>query len=52
MVAEGRSGLRTGRGFYDWQGRDVTAEQQAVQRRILGLLRDGDRLPRFGALSR
>jgi 3-hydroxybutyryl-CoA dehydrogenase len=52
MVAEGRSGLRTGRGFYDWQGRDVAAEQQAVQRRILGLLRDGDRLPRFGALAR
>ncbi len=52
MIDEGRAGLRTGQGFYDWRERDVPAEQRAVQRRIVGLLRDGDRLPRFGALDR
>jgi len=50
MVAQGRSGLRDGEGFYDWRGRDVAAEQRAVQHRIVGLLREGGRLPRYGAL--
>jgi 3-hydroxybutyryl-CoA dehydrogenase len=52
MVAEGRSGLRTGQGFYDWRQRDVAAEQRDVQHRIVDLLREGGRLPRYAALSR
>jgi len=39
MVAEGRLGLKTGSGFYDYQGRDVAAYRADVLTRTLGMLR-------------
>ena len=39
MVADGRLGLKTGSGFYDYQGRDVTAYRRDVLGRTLGMLR-------------
>ena len=38
MVAEGRLGLKTGSGFYDYQGRDVAAYRRDVLARTLGML--------------
>jgi 3-hydroxybutyryl-CoA dehydrogenase len=39
MVAEGRLGLKTGSGFYDYAGRDVPAYRDDVLARTLGMLR-------------
>jgi len=39
MVAEGRLGLKTGSGFYDYEGRDVAAYRRDVLARTLGMLR-------------
>ena len=39
MVAEGRLGLKSGSGFYDYAGRDVGAYRRDVLARTLGLLR-------------
>jgi 3-hydroxybutyryl-CoA dehydrogenase len=39
MVAEGRLGLKTGSGFYDYAGRDVAAYRRDVLARTLGMLR-------------
>ena len=39
MVAEGRLGLKTGSGFYDYEGRDVGAYRRDVLGRTLGMLR-------------
>ena len=45
MMAEGRTGLREGRGFHDFRGTDVAAYQGAVLSRFVGLLRHLDLLP-------
>ena len=39
MMAEGRLGLKTGSGFYDYAGRDVGAYRDDVLARTLGMLR-------------
>jgi 3-hydroxybutyryl-CoA dehydrogenase len=39
MMAEGRLGLKTGSGFYDYEGRDVEAYRRDVLGRTLGMLR-------------
>ena len=39
MVGEGRLGLKTGSGFYDYAGRDVQAYRRDVLSRTLGMLR-------------
>ncbi|RZL65784.1 MAG: 3-hydroxybutyryl-CoA dehydrogenase [Variovorax sp.] len=39
MVAEGRLGLKSGSGFYDYAGRDVAAYRKEVLSRTLGELR-------------
>ena len=39
MVAEGRLGLKTGSGFYDYAGRDLVAYRADVLARTLGMLR-------------
>jgi 3-hydroxybutyryl-CoA dehydrogenase len=39
MMQEGRLGLKTGSGFYDYAGRDVAAYRRDVLARTLGLLR-------------
>lgn len=39
MMADGDLGLKTGRGFYDYRGRDVRAYRRDVLGRTLGLLR-------------
>lgn len=39
MVADGRLGLKTGSGFYDYEGRDVAAYRRDVLGRTLGMLR-------------
>jgi 3-hydroxybutyryl-CoA dehydrogenase len=39
MVAEGRLGLKTGSGFYDYAGRDLGAYRADVLSRTLGMLR-------------
>ena len=39
MVAEGRLGLKSGSGFYDYGGRDVAAYRRDVLSRTLGMLR-------------
>jgi 3-hydroxybutyryl-CoA dehydrogenase len=39
MMAEGRLGLKTGSGFYDYDGRDVAAYRRDVLGRTLGMLR-------------
>jgi 3-hydroxybutyryl-CoA dehydrogenase len=39
MMQEGRLGLKTGSGFYDYDGRDVAAYRRDVLARTLGMLR-------------
>jgi 3-hydroxybutyryl-CoA dehydrogenase len=39
MVAEGRLGLKSGSGFYDYAGRDLAAYRADVLARTLGMLR-------------
>ena len=39
MVAEGRLGLKTGSGFYDYAGRDIGAYRADVLERTLGMLK-------------
>jgi 3-hydroxybutyryl-CoA dehydrogenase len=39
MMDEGRLGLKTGSGFYDYAGRDVKAYRRDVLQRTLGMLR-------------
>jgi 3-hydroxybutyryl-CoA dehydrogenase len=39
MMAEGRLGLKSGSGFYDYAGRDVAAYRGDVLKRTLGMLR-------------
>jgi len=39
MMDENRLGLKTGRGFYDYAGRDVAAYRRDVLQRTLGMLR-------------
>lgn len=44
-MAEGRAGLRTGRGFFDWSKTDAEAYRREVMRRQLKLLRLLDLMP-------
>ncbi len=44
MMDEGRLGLKTGSGFYDYAGRDVPAYRRDVLQRTLGMLRHADLL--------
>jgi 3-hydroxybutyryl-CoA dehydrogenase len=44
-MAEGRNGLRSGQGFYDWTGRDVAAYRRETTARFVELLRTAGRLP-------
>jgi 3-hydroxybutyryl-CoA dehydrogenase len=37
-MAEGRTGLRTGKGFYDWAGRDIDAYRRERLGDLLGML--------------
>ena len=39
LMHEGRIGLKTGEGFYDYRGRDVTAYRKDVLARTLGMLK-------------
>jgi 3-hydroxybutyryl-CoA dehydrogenase len=39
MVEQGRLGLKSGSGFYDYAGRDVAAYRRDVLSRTLGMLR-------------
>ena len=38
LIADGRLGLKTGSGFYDYQGRDIPAYRRDVLARTLGML--------------
>jgi 3-hydroxybutyryl-CoA dehydrogenase len=40
MMAEGRVGLKSGSGFYDYTGRDVAAYRLDVLSRVMGQLRE------------
>ncbi|MEQ1805633.1 MAG: 3-hydroxyacyl-CoA dehydrogenase family protein, partial [Burkholderiaceae bacterium] len=39
MIAKGQLGLKTGSGFYDYQGRDIPAYRADVLSRTLGMLK-------------
>ena len=39
MVAQGRLGLKTGSGFYNYEGRDIAAYRRDVLSRTLGMLK-------------
>ncbi|MEZ5500696.1 MAG: 3-hydroxybutyryl-CoA dehydrogenase [Steroidobacteraceae bacterium] len=45
LMKEGRNGLRDGRGFYDWAGRDIDRYRHDVMQRLVNLLRLQDCLP-------
>jgi 3-hydroxybutyryl-CoA dehydrogenase len=45
LMAEGRNGLRGGRGFYDWSGRDVDAYRRESTARFVDVLRTAGKLP-------
>src|SRR5262249_17803318 len=45
MVAQGDLGVRSGKGFYDWRGRDATEVQRQANerlRRLIAFLKDDD----------
>ena len=44
---EGRNGLRDGKGFHDWSGRDVSEYRRSSTERIVDLLRIANKLPIF-----
>ena len=44
---EGRNGLRDGRGFYDWTGKDVAEYRRQSTERLVGLLRIAGKMPRI-----
>jgi 3-hydroxybutyryl-CoA dehydrogenase len=46
MVARGETGLATGKGFYDWTGRDVKTERARASRELAALLDFLDELNR------
>ena len=48
FMAEGRAGLRSGRGFFDWSQVDATAYRRQVMQRQLALLRQLDLVPAPG----
>jgi 3-hydroxybutyryl-CoA dehydrogenase len=39
LMAQGRNGLKSGQGFYDYRGRDVAAYRREVMARMLAMLR-------------
>lgn len=44
-MAQGRNGLRSGQGFYDWSGRDIARYRRESLAGLLGLLRIAGRMP-------
>lgn len=46
MMSEGRTGLRSGAGFYDWSQIDPDRFRDALMARLVALLRHEGRLPR------
>jgi 3-hydroxybutyryl-CoA dehydrogenase len=40
LMEQGRVGLKSGEGFYDYRGRDVTAYRKDVMARMLAMLRE------------
>ena len=46
-MTEGRNGLRDGKGFHDWSGKDVGAYRRMSTARIVDLLRFANKLPLF-----
>jgi len=48
FMAEGRAGLRSGRGFFDWSQVDATTYRREVMQRQLALLRQLDLVPTPG----
>lgn len=44
-MTQGRNGLRSGKGFYDWSDTDVGAHRRKSTARLLDLLRIANRLP-------
>lgn len=46
-MTEGRNGLRDGKGFHDWSGRDIAAYRRMSTARIVDLLRSANKLPLF-----
>lgn len=46
-MAEGRNGLRSGQGFYDWTQRDADAYRRDSTARFVALLKTAGRLPRL-----
>ncbi len=44
-MAQGRNGLRSGKGFYDWAGKDIDAFRKQSTARLLELLRIAGRMP-------
>lgn len=44
-MAQGRNGLRSGKGFYDWSGQDIGEYRRRSTARLLELLRIAGRLP-------
>jgi 3-hydroxybutyryl-CoA dehydrogenase len=45
-MAEGAIGMRAGRGFHDWSGRDLDAYQGDTLTRLVGLLRHLELMPK------
>lgn len=44
-MAQGKNGLRSGMGFYDWSGKDLGQYRRESTARLLDLLRIADRMP-------
>lgn len=44
-MAQGRNGLRSGQGFYEWSGRDIARYRRDSLAGLLGLLRIAGRMP-------